>query len=88
MEEGLLTRDAVSESVKGGEVLTSIVMFSFVYALLFLVWLYVLNDKIQKGPQPVHPAAHTTTSELLDVSSGRTEHRESLSEAKEPLEEE
>jgi cytochrome d ubiquinol oxidase subunit I len=52
LEEGLLTRNAVSEAVSSGQVLGSIVMFGFVYALLFLVWLLVLNDKIQKGPQP------------------------------------
>ncbi|MDE3167522.1 MAG: cytochrome ubiquinol oxidase subunit I [Acidobacteriota bacterium] len=82
LEEGLLTRDAVSESVKGGEVLASIIMFSAVYGLLLLVWLYVLNDKIQKGPQAVHAAARTTAEGLLDVTSARTIHRESLSEAK------
>jgi hypothetical protein len=63
------------------------IMFGGVYCLLLAVWLYVLNDKIQKGPQPVHAAAHTTTEGLLDISSGRTLHRESLSEAKDESEE-
>ena len=85
--EGLLTRDAVSESVKGGEVLASIVMFGVIYTLLFFVWIYVLNDKIQKGPHPVHAAAHTTREGLLDVGAERPLHRESLSEAKDPAEE-
>ncbi len=31
LEEGLLTRDAVSESVKGGEVLASMIMFGVIY---------------------------------------------------------
>ena len=65
LEEGLLTRNGVSESVKGGEVLASIVMFSVIYALLFAVWIYVLNDKIQHGPHPVHAAADTTTRRSL-----------------------
>ena len=49
---GLLrTRDAVSHAVAPEEVLASIFMFSFVYALLFIVWVHVLNDKIQTGPE-------------------------------------
>jgi len=87
LEEGLLTRDAVSESVKGGEVLASIILFGAIYALLFVVWIYVLNDKIQRGPQPVHAAAHTTAGGVLDVGAERTLHRESMSEAKDPEEE-
>jgi cytochrome d ubiquinol oxidase subunit I len=87
LEEGLLTRDAVSEAVKGPEVLASIILFGLIYALLFVVWLYVLNDKIQHGPQPVHAAAQTTTAGLLEATEGRTLHRESMSEAKDPTEE-
>ena len=84
--EGLLTRDAVSESVRGGEVLTSIVLFGLIYALLFFVWLYVLNDKIQHGPHPVHAPEHTSTQDLLDTAGDRTLRRESMSEAKDPEE--
>ena len=87
LEEGLLTRDAVSESVKGGEVLASMIMFGVIYAMLFVVWIYVLNDKIQSGPHPVHAADHTTTQEVLDTSAERTLRTESMSEAKDPEEE-
>jgi cytochrome d ubiquinol oxidase subunit I len=49
---GLLkTSDAVSPSVKGGEVLTSIVLFGIAYLALFALWIYVLNEKIQHGPE-------------------------------------
>ena len=49
---GLLrTKDAVSKSVSAGQVMASIVMFGVIYALLFAVWVYVLNDKIQHGPE-------------------------------------
>jgi len=59
---GLLrTRDAVSKSIDAGQVMASIVMFGVIYALLFAVWVYVLNDKIQHGPEepetPTPPAA-------------------------------
>ena len=53
---GLLrTRDAVSRSVPGDQVLGSIVLFSLVYVGLFAVWLFVMNEKIQHGPE--HPSA-------------------------------
>ncbi|HLH30542.1 MAG TPA: cytochrome ubiquinol oxidase subunit I, partial [Terriglobia bacterium] len=84
LEEGLLTRNAVSEAVSGGQVLGSIVMFGVMYSLLFLVWIYVLNDKIQKGPQPVHPRAQTTAQAFFSTTAGRTLHEGSMSEAKEP----
>jgi cytochrome d ubiquinol oxidase subunit I len=83
-EEGLLTRNAVSEAVGRGEVLASIVMFGLIYALLFWIWIYVLNDKIQKGPPPFHIVEQTTAENLLAAAAGRTLHEESMSEAKEP----
>ena len=47
---GLLrTSDAVSVAVAGPEVAASMVMFGVIYALLFLVWLYVLDSKIKHG---------------------------------------
>lgn len=36
--------------VKANTVLTSIILFSVVYSLLFAVFVYLLNDKIQHGP--------------------------------------
>ncbi|HSZ59389.1 MAG TPA: cytochrome ubiquinol oxidase subunit I [Tepidisphaeraceae bacterium] len=82
-EEGLRTSQAVSEAVTGGQVLGSIIMFSFVYLLLFVVWIYVLNDKIHKGPQPVAILDHTTAEAFTTVAAERIEHQGSMSEAKE-----
>jgi len=84
LEEGLLTRNAISEAVGRGEVIGSLVMFGVIYALLFWVWIYVLNDKIGKGPQPVQILDHTTAQNILASAAGRTLHEESMSEAKEP----
>jgi cytochrome d ubiquinol oxidase subunit I len=56
-EEGLLTRNGVSEAITGSQVLGSVAMFGFIYALLFWIWIHVLNDKIQKGPQPIQKGA-------------------------------
>jgi cytochrome bd ubiquinol oxidase subunit I len=48
---GLLrTSDALSPSVGAGEVLFSLILFGAVYALLFLLFLYLMNRKIQHGP--------------------------------------
>jgi hypothetical protein len=67
-------------------VLASIVMFSLIYFLLFWIWLYVLNDKIQKGPKPaVIPAGGK--GGWLASAAGRTLHEESMSEAKDRPEE-
>lgn len=50
---GLRTRDGLSESVTAEQVLSSIIMFSLIYSLLFFIWIYVLNSKIQHGPESV-----------------------------------
>ncbi|MBI1368567.1 MAG: cytochrome ubiquinol oxidase subunit I [Planctomycetes bacterium] len=77
--QGLRTRDAVSRSIKGEEVLASIVMFGLIYGLLGAVWLYVLNHKIQHGPPPeLEP--HVTES-LLDAAAALASHGASLTEA-------
>ena len=56
---GLLTRASVSEVVTAGQVLTSIVMFGVIYLLLLVLWLFLLNRKIQHGPAlpPTTPVA-------------------------------
>jgi len=49
--QGLLrTSDGLSAVVKANTVLTAILLFSAVYVLLFAVFVYLLNDKIQHGP--------------------------------------
>ncbi len=49
---GLLkTKDAFSPVLNGGEVLTSIIMFGFIYILLFALFIFLLNQKIQHGPE-------------------------------------
>jgi cytochrome bd ubiquinol oxidase subunit I len=48
---GLLrTSEGLSAVVKAQTVLAAIVLFSAVYLLLFAVFIYLLNDKIQHGP--------------------------------------
>ncbi len=70
---GLLrTSDGISKTVSSAQTLGSIIMFGVIYLLLFAVFLYVLNDKIQHGPEPVHPAGATTGKGLADVAGLRS----------------
>lgn len=46
----LKTSEGLSRVVTANQVLASIIMFLFVYTLLFLVFIYLLNRKIQHGP--------------------------------------
>jgi cytochrome d ubiquinol oxidase subunit I len=48
---GLLrTSDALSKSVTANQVLFSLILFFFVYTILLILFLYLLNKKIKHGP--------------------------------------
>jgi cytochrome bd ubiquinol oxidase subunit I len=47
----LRTSEAVSQNLVSSQVFGSIVMFAVIYTMLFALWIYLLNDKIQKGPE-------------------------------------
>ena len=48
---GLLkTSDALSKTVTANQVMFSLILFMVVYALLFVLFLYLLNKKIKHGP--------------------------------------
>jgi cytochrome bd ubiquinol oxidase subunit I len=44
------TPEGLSKVVQANVVLTSLILFTFIYFLLFSVFIYLLNDKIQHGP--------------------------------------
>jgi cytochrome d ubiquinol oxidase subunit I len=44
------TPEGLSAVVKANVVLTSLILFAFIYFLLFAVFIYLLNDKIHHGP--------------------------------------
>jgi cytochrome d ubiquinol oxidase subunit I len=44
------TSEGLSAVVKANTVLASLVLFTIIYVLLFAVFVYLLNDKIQHGP--------------------------------------
>ena len=47
----LRTSEAASQGVLPSQVVGSIIMFVVIYAMLFALWIYLLNNKIQKGPE-------------------------------------
>jgi cytochrome d ubiquinol oxidase subunit I len=79
---GLRTSDSLSEAVSAEHVLASIVMFGLVYLLLFVLWLLLLNHKIQQGPEPVVLLAESSPLTLLEAASKRIDHDDSLTETK------
>ncbi|MAQ13460.1 MAG: cytochrome ubiquinol oxidase subunit I [Sandaracinus sp.] len=86
---GLLrTEDAVSPSVPGEHILTSIVLFSLIYLALGALWLVVMNHKIQHGPEDpddLPPDGGDGESQLevaADVRDRASHHR--LAEGDEP----
>jgi len=46
----LRTSEGLSAVVTANMVISSIILFGAVYILLFAVFVYLLNDKIQHGP--------------------------------------
>jgi cytochrome bd ubiquinol oxidase subunit I len=44
------TPEGLSKVVQANVVFTSLILFTFIYFLLFAVFIYLLNDKIQHGP--------------------------------------
>ena len=47
----LRTSDGLSASVSSSEVLTSLILFGLIYLMLFILFIYLLNEKIQHGPE-------------------------------------
>lgn len=77
---GLRTADAVSESIGPEHVLGSIIMFGVMYLLLFILWVILLNNKIQHGPEPIKITAGTSPQGLIEAAARRPDHRGSLTE--------
>ncbi|MDZ7764256.1 MAG: cytochrome ubiquinol oxidase subunit I [Melioribacteraceae bacterium] len=49
---GLLrTADGLSKVVDANQVIFSLILFFVIYALLFVLFIYLLNEKIQHGPE-------------------------------------
>jgi len=67
--QGLMrTSEGLSAVVTANAVLGSLVLFTFIYLLLFAVFVYLLNDKIQHGPDA---ADLKPTGKLAEVIGGQ-----------------
>ncbi|QDU78638.1 Cytochrome bd-I ubiquinol oxidase subunit 1 [Polystyrenella longa] len=62
---GLSTTDGVSKAVAAEQVAASIVMFLLIYLLLGSVWIFILNKKIQHGPEPPEDGFAKNQSESI-----------------------
>lgn len=75
--QGLLRiSEGLSKSVTAGQVLGSIIMFGFLYLLLFVLFIYLLNEKISHGPveDDNHSAPyHQIKKYVKEESSGPAE---------------
>ncbi len=79
---GLRTNHAVSEAITAEHVLGSIIMFSVIYSLLFVLWIMLLNHKIQQGPEPAAAAIPRPQESVLGAAAKLAVHEGSLTEAK------
>jgi len=79
----LRTSAGLSEAVRASQVRGSIAMFGVIYLFLFVLWIYLLNDKIQKGPEPASLPPRTSIEGALDAASRYAGHTDSLTEDKE-----
>lgn len=84
--QGLRTANALSKVVDASQVRNSIIMFGVIYLMLFAVWVFVLNDKIHKGPEPakVRDGVPPTTEGLLDAAASRAGHDDSMTATESP----
>jgi len=80
---GLRTSDGLSESVTAEHVLWSIIMFGLIYALLFAVWIYVLDSKIRHGPDEPEPTAAPPGGGFFETAAEMTGGQRSLTETSE-----
>jgi cytochrome d ubiquinol oxidase subunit I len=74
---GLRTADAISPSVRGGQVLGSLLGFGLIYLALGAVWLFVLDRKIKQGPPPVTTGPGEPGS-VLETVRRRASHQTAL----------
>jgi cytochrome d ubiquinol oxidase subunit I len=71
---GLLrTSDALSEAVTANQVLFSLILFSIIYLILLMLFLYLLNKKIQHGPDAKETIQHRPgQAEIANILGSRT----------------
>jgi cytochrome d ubiquinol oxidase subunit I len=77
--QGLRTADAVSPAVSAPQVLGSIIGFGLIYLVLLVLWLFVLDQKIRHGPEPIGPQrGHDGLAGVVAAAASRPGHGESM----------
>jgi cytochrome d ubiquinol oxidase subunit I len=66
----LFTANGTSPVVAAWEIAASIGLFVLIYTLLFIVFMYLLNLKIQHGPAPLEEVEATSVDALPDTLRG------------------
>lgn len=84
--DGLRTADSTSPNVTREMVLGSMIMFVLIYGLLGMVWLFVLNTKIQKGPEEA-PETGKKEGGFFSTAAKLKRGEESLSSAHQDVDE-
>lgn len=75
--QGLLRiSEGLSKSVTAGQVLGSIIMFGCLYTLLFILFVYLLNEKFSHGPEDDHD--HAAPYHQLEKYVKESKHDTSL----------
>jgi len=72
---GLRTDDGVSQVVAAEHVAASIVMFTLIYLLLGAVWIFVLNRKIQHGPDASEERFRKTSTKMSFIGIAAEDQR-------------
>jgi cytochrome d ubiquinol oxidase subunit I len=78
---GLRTSEGLSESVRASQVLASIIMFGLVYLLLFALWIFLLNKKIQEGPESLATTPDTDEGGILEAATRRGVVRKDMADS-------
>lgn len=58
VQDLLRISDALSKNVTANQVLGSLIMFTILYALLFVLFIYLLNEKVKGGPHATAAAEY------------------------------
>ena len=64
----LKTKDALSKTVSGDEVLFSLILFTLIYLLLFVLFLFLLDRKIKHGPEGYNEEQNLNHSSINTLS--------------------
>jgi len=74
----LKTSDGLSRAVQANQVVFSIILFTLIYTLLFITFIYLLNSKIQHGPdddEGHHTKAIGVSSDASDIAEDLFSHK-------------